>query len=130
MRISDWSSDVCSSDLQRGGDDADPGDELADAGPRLVGDAVEVARRARELVEHRRAVDEVARREDQRRVARPEEDETEDILGTHSGLAHHLAMGGEPLADQRFHERAGFGAGRTDTSRVGKEWSSTVSTRW
>src|SRR3546814_1804911 len=84
MRISDWSSDVCSSDL---------------------------ARRARELVEHRRAVDEVARREDQRRVARPEEDAPAAILGPPRGLAHRLAMGGEPLADQRFGDRGGFGAG-------------------
>src|SRR3546814_9838020 len=108
MRISDWSSDVCSSDLQRGGDDADPGDELADAGPRLVGDAVEVARRARELVEHRRAVDEVARREDQRRVARPEEDAPAAILGPPRGLAHR----------------------RSEERRVGKECVSTCRSRW
>src|SRR3546814_12333570 len=109
MRISDWSSDVCSSDLQRGGDDADPGDELADAGPRLVGDAVEVARRARELVEHRRAVDEVARREDQRRVARPEEDAPAAILGPPRGLARRLASDGVPLTARSIRLRGGFG---------------------
>ena len=72
---------------QRGGDDADPRDHLPGAGPRLFGDAVEVACRAREMVEHRRPIDKVARRQDQRRVARPEEDAPRAVVGLPRGLA-------------------------------------------
>src|SRR3546814_12562045 len=55
------------------------------SGARLVGDAVEVARRAREMVEHRRSIDEVARRQDQRRVARPEQDAPRCVVGLPRG---------------------------------------------
>src|SRR3546814_10052842 len=37
MRISDWSSDVCSSDLHRGGPDPEPEGIVADAGMRAPG---------------------------------------------------------------------------------------------
>src|SRR3546814_18757748 len=63
MRISDWSSDVCSSDLSAGHDLDELGHDLADAGQRhgadddarggrRQGDADHVARAADEALDH------------------------------------------------------------------------------
>src|SRR3546814_15646049 len=126
MRISDWSSDVCSSDLNRGvehqrrivadigiGDDASPRLEPVPVGIILRGDE-----------QCGRAVD------DTRRVAR-----VMDALEPEAGVAAlNLLAEGHPVAKVEIGDgiEAGLerGEARSDERRVGKEGVSTCRSRW
>src|SRR3546814_14669595 len=118
MRISDWSSDVCSSDLvDRVGVEAADGDDFLD-----LGDA-DLCRGRHRLVEVARglAEDEVAALVglpplDDREVG--EDAAFEDIILSVEAL-HFIALGDE-RAD----------AGRSEERRVGKERVRTLRFRW
>src|SRR3546814_20667913 len=104
MRISDWSSDVCSSDLRErfgGTATGDPLYEAVSAGRRLAG------------MEH----------------WLPLFEERLDTLFDHLGGNDLIVReaGTAPAADQRFEAIADY---RTEERSVGKEWVSTGRYRW
>src|SRR3546814_3029661 len=100
MRISDWSSDVCSSDLGVDRDVATRGDDPVEGG--AVHDQV---------LEHRERVG----------TPRLDRDRVAVLEGTHVELAGGGHLGPVRLAVD--HQRS-------EESRVGKEWVSTCRSRW
>src|SRR3546814_15371996 len=120
MRISDWSSDVCSSDLHQG---------------RLlhrldhVGDGVGLARTgdAEQRLLRQAALETVDQLRDRLRlVASGLERRDELEIGRMDGVVHGRAWGGG-LISLANH---GAGVGRSEERRVGKECVSTCSSRW
>src|SRR3546814_16123878 len=116
MRISDWSSDVCSSDLQ-----------CPDADQQLAGRSADlVAERPRHPVfphdaRTRRQVEPVAGRPDRGEPAPPA-----DPAGR---IGSELGSGPLSGAEQKRPARVQISR-RSEESRVGKECVSTCSSRW
>ena len=77
----------------------------ATPGGALSARAIEMPRAARERVEHQAAIDQVGRRQDQRRVRGPVEDAAAPQLGVPGRLADLFGMDGEPRAHQRLGDR-------------------------
>src|SRR3546814_16758381 len=106
MRISDWSSDVCSSDLVGRQGPAVRRRPAAAVAIGLLRGRVEDARQVARLVHQRRAV-----------AVAP--DLQAPAGGGAAGVEAHLGTG-----------RIGDGVGRSEERRVGKECASTSSARW
>src|SRR3546814_12934526 len=100
MRISDWSSDVCSSDLQRVAVDAE-------AGERGVDDGVALA----EAVADAHQVD-------------------EQVVGGHLGEIEVPEHGVHPVDPLVVPDATRLAEGRSEERRVGKECVSTCRSRW
>src|SRR3546814_20532272 len=101
MRISDWSSDVCSSDLPDAARDIDRAAEAADLEPRRI------------LAGINAAADDGA-----------VDYEAEIGAGSGDGADGDVAVGGADPHGGRFAER------RSEERRVGKECGSTCRSRW
>ena len=94
--LADLAARIAAGDQQPGGDHAAPGGDARQPGGRLVGAAIEMPRAARQRVEHLAAIDQVGRRQDQRRVRGPEQDAAAPQIGAPGRLADLVGMRGEP----------------------------------
>src|SRR3546814_17244223 len=125
MRISDWSSDVCSSDLDGDGRPADAGAEVGDAA--TVELLVEAGHRGQPRL------DEVVGEGGTVDPALPVAEVGAIALVGHASAG---AVGGRHLvehagdADQHRRERRYVVAVRSEERRVGKECVSTCRSRW
>src|SRR3546814_16781158 len=124
MRISDWSSDVCSSDLRA---------QFLETQPfGRTGQAAERAARQRVLVEHRERIlgeFEIEARKRAPRAADEVERQPGQNLAGPAGGAEHLAERAPERLLATLAQRRPAGH-RKEERRVGKEGVSTLRTRW
>ena len=102
---------------QPGGDHPAPGGDARHADRHLFRAAIDVSGATSKAIEHRRSVDQIGRRQDQRRVRRPEQDAQAHQIGAPRRLGDMIGMHIEPFLHQIFRDRRGLRA-RRDARQV------------
>src|SRR3546814_7573276 len=140
MRISDWSSDVCSSDLREIGEKSiDPGPQLV---ANLTGNVAVAARIDAFAIGGRQEI--ILRAEGPGMDAQPRRMRVTHKLGRYPPVHHHRLVGADPpgISGDRLQPRRGRHRGiarpralgrpafRSEERRVGKEWCRTCGPRW